>query len=144
MRDSHIGAMGVIALFLVLAVKVTSLMSIPSSEMWKPLLLMPFAGRVGIILMMNIMPYARPDGGLATVMYDRKKVGHLIWALALLFLAAWFVAGTIGLITAADAMVLLLLFSYYVYLKIGGATGDTLGAASEFSEAAYAAIFACI
>jgi len=144
MRDSHIGAMGVIVLFFVLAVKVSSLMVMPFSEMWKPLFLMPIAGRVGIILMMNILPYARTDGGIATVMYGRKRVVHLLWAMAVLLLTSWFVAGTMGLITAADAMVLLLVFSFYVYLKIGGATGDTLGAACEFSEAAVAAIYACL
>ncbi|MBU0480907.1 MAG: adenosylcobinamide-GDP ribazoletransferase [Proteobacteria bacterium] len=144
MRDSHIGAMGVIAIFFVLAVKVSSLMVVSSGELWKIVCIMPVAGRAGIILMMNLLPYARPDGGLATVMYGRKRIEHLLWALALLFLAGWFIAGTTGLLAAADAMVLLLVLSYYVHLKIGGATGDTLGAACEFSEAAFAAIFVCL
>lgn len=144
MRDSHIGAMGVIAIFIVLAVKIASLMSVSSGELWKVVCIMPVAGRAGILLMMNLLPYARADGGLATVMYGRKKAAHLFWALAVLFFTAWFVAGTRGLLAAAAAMVLLVVFSFYVYRKIGGATGDTLGGASEFSESVYAAIFVCL
>lgn len=144
MRDSRIGAMGVIAIFFVLAVKVAALQALSLEEFWKVLFIMPIAGRTGILLMMSFLPYARKGGGLATVMYDNRTFLHTLSGVTILLVFSWFSAGPSGLLAAADTMVLLLVFCAYVYFKIGGATGDTLGAACEISEALFAALFVCL
>ncbi len=134
MRDSRIGSMGVVGLVMLLGLKWAALVSVPNQDLWKPLLLMPLAGRTGILLMLSVLPYARSEGGLASPFYAAGRKGPALLALVLLAGLGWLVAGRIGLYSVLDPMVLLLLFFLYCYLKIDGATGDTLGAACEIAE----------
>jgi len=142
MRDSHIGPMGVIALVLLLSLKIAALAAVPSGRLWQPLLLMPIAGRSGILLMMAILPYARPEGGLATIFYGVPRYLQAAWAIAILLAVSWLVAAGLGVLATANALIFILPFFLYCYMKIGGATGDTLGAACEISETFSAVAFA--
>ncbi|HSH13553.1 MAG TPA: adenosylcobinamide-GDP ribazoletransferase [Desulfurivibrionaceae bacterium] len=144
MRDSRIGAMGVIGLVLVLALKMAALYSLPASQFWQVLLLMPLAGRVGILLMLAVLPYARPEGGLATVFFSGSRRLALLPGLVLLALVAWLLAKSLGLFSVLDTLILLLPFCLFCYAKIGGATGDTLGAACEIAETLTAVCFATL
>ncbi|NTV14687.1 MAG: adenosylcobinamide-GDP ribazoletransferase [Desulfobulbaceae bacterium] len=134
MRDSRIGAMGVIGLVLVLALKMAALFALPEEQFWQVLLLMPLAGRVGILLMLALLPYARPEGGLATVFFAGSRRLAVLPGLLLLAATAWLAGGIVGLCAALLSLLLLLPFGLFCYAKIGGATGDTLGAACELSE----------
>jgi len=51
---------------------------------------------------------------------------------------AWWVADVAGLVAAGAAILTTGLFSAYTYRRIGGATGDTLGATCEIAELATA------
>jgi len=144
MRDSRIGAMGVIGLVLLLALKGAALLALPGEQLWRVLLLMPLTGRVGIQLLLALLPYARPEGGLATVFFNGSRRWALLPGVVLLALVAWFAAGSVGLASALLALVLLLPFALFCYVKIGGATGDTLGAACELGETLVAVCFAII
>jgi adenosylcobinamide-GDP ribazoletransferase len=144
MRDSHIGAMGVIALFLVLAFKGAALFAVAPPGLWQPLVLMPLAGRAAMLVMMAVLPYARKEGGLASVFYDRASPLLAGWALLLLLATGWVVAGLPGLLTVLGSLLILLLFCWFCAAKIGGATGDTLGAACEITEAATAVFYVCL
>ncbi len=144
MRDSHIGAMGVVALVLVLAFKGAALSSVPAVKLWQPLVLMPVAGRGAMLIMMGVLPYARKEGGLASVFYDRTSLLHVGWAVIFLLAAGWLVAGLIGLLAVVGSLAILLIFCWFCYGKIGGATGDTLGAACELTEAATAVFYVCL
>src|ERR1035437_10025831 len=62
MKDSHIGAMGVIATVCVLMVKFAALASIGGRNLWVVAAFMPLAGRCAILVNMAILPYARPEG----------------------------------------------------------------------------------
>lgn len=144
MRDSRIGAMGVIGLVLLLALKMAALFSIPEKQLWMVLFLMPLAGRVGILLMLALLPYARPEGGLATVFFAGSRRLAVLPGLIILATIAWFVAGIVGLTGALLAPLLLLPFCLFCYAKIGGATGDTLGAACEITETLLAVCYAAL
>jgi adenosylcobinamide-GDP ribazoletransferase len=133
MRDSHTGAMGVIAIVCVLLVKFAALASLPASGLWPAVLLMPLAGRSAIIVHMALLPYARP-GGLGTIFYRRRPRLAALWAAGVLAAAAWYVRGAHGLIVWAACLTVTLVLSAYVYRKIGGATGDTFGAVCEIIE----------
>jgi adenosylcobinamide-GDP ribazoletransferase len=144
MRDSHIGAMGVVALILVLAFKGAALVSIPPAKLWEPLLLMPVVGRGAMLVMMSVLPYARQEGGLPSVFYERASVFHAGWAVIFMLATGWLVAGLPGLLAATGSLLVLLLFCWFCHGKIGGATGDTLGAACEITEAAVAILHVCL
>jgi adenosylcobinamide-GDP ribazoletransferase len=144
MRDSRIGSMGVVGLVLVLGLKGAALASLPRGDLWRVLLLMPLAGRVAILLMLALLPYARPQGGLATVFYRGRKWTAALVGLVVLGVGAWLSAGSVGLLSVCDTLVLLLPFCYYCHAKIGGATGDTLGAACELAETLTVVFYSCL
>ncbi|HHB76813.1 MAG TPA: adenosylcobinamide-GDP ribazoletransferase, partial [Desulfobulbus sp.] len=73
MRDSRIGAMGVIALVMLLLLKVTALSSLDRGQVVRATLLVPIAGRCAIVLVIALLPYARKEGGLATLFYSRRS-----------------------------------------------------------------------
>jgi adenosylcobinamide-GDP ribazoletransferase len=133
MKDSHTGAMGVIAIACVLLLKFAALASLPAERFWPAVLLMPLAGRCAIVVQMALLPYARPSG-LANIFYHRQARLAAIWSVAVLAAAAWCVLGSRGLIACAVCVAVTLALSAYVYRKIGGATGDTFGAVCEIIE----------
>jgi adenosylcobinamide-GDP ribazoletransferase len=134
MKDPRIGAMGAIAVFSVLLLKVTALASLPQEMRWNTILLMPLAGRSALIFEMTVLPYARTDGGLAEVFKRQCGPVHLVWALAVLSAAGWWVLEWTGIIAGLVTFGATLIFSLYCHFKIKGFTGDTLGAACEISE----------
>lgn len=136
MRDSHIGTMGVLAVVAVLLLKVSLLTSITEPDRWRLVLLAPVAGRCGLLAVMSLFPYARTGGGLATVFRasGKQAVWLSAWAAIVAFAAGWLCASYRGLIIAGAALVLALLFGWYTRHRIGGYTGDTLGATSELVE----------
>jgi len=115
MRDSHIGTMGVLAVVAVLLLKVSLLTSIAEPDRWRLVLLAPVAGRCGLLMVMSLFPYARTEGGLATIFRSsrRRAVWLSVWAVAVLFGAGWLSASYRGLAIAGAALVLALLFGWY-------------------------------
>ena len=136
MRDSHIGTMGALAVVGVLLLKVALLASIVQPDCWRLVLLAPIAGRCALLLVMALFRYARGDGGLGTIFAvgGRKAALLAVWAVAVLFAAGWLCASYRGLAIAGASLAGSLLLGWYVQRRIGGYTGDTLGATSELIE----------
>ncbi|RUM40719.1 MAG: hypothetical protein DSY80_09845 [Desulfocapsa sp.] len=144
MRDSRSGAMGVIALIFVILAKYAVLSDLQTNILMPLLVLMPVAGRVAILLTMAVLPYARKDEGLGKLFYGRDR--FLAAALALLFFIfccllvslQWTVAMVMALLFTV------LVFARFCFVKLGGATGDTLGAVCELTELAVAVAVLCL
>jgi len=133
MKDSHIGAMGVMAIVGTLLLKFAALASPSAGGLWATALVMPLAGRCAIVVQLALLPYARASG-LAGIFYRRRNRLTSLWAAALLAAVACGVLGWRGLAVGAASVGVAIVFSAYVYRKIGGATGDTLGAVCEIVE----------
>ncbi len=138
MRDSRIGAMGVFWLIMILAVKISSLSSLQRHEAMAAALLMPLAGRCAIALMMALLPYARQEGGLGQLFYRGNSRLVVVGGLFLFTLTSLLVADWMGLLILFFLVAVLMLFVVICKKVIGGATGDTLGAGCELSEAVVA------
>ena len=134
MRDSHIGAMGVLAIVSVFVLKVTALAAAPDAVRWRGVLLMPLAGRCALVMSMAVLPYARAGGGLGTVFFRKRPWISAIWAVLILVLVGWGVFGIRGLVAAFASTAVALGMAAHSYRKVGGATGDTLGATCEVVE----------
>jgi adenosylcobinamide-GDP ribazoletransferase len=140
MKDSHTGAMGVIAIVCCICTKIAMLASVPSA-LWLPaIFLMPVAGRSALVIHLAVLPYARAEGGLASVFLQNRLKGDAAGALAVMFLVAWYVASIPGVLAAAGSVLVTLVFSFWCKAKIGGFTGDTLGAVCELAELAPAIV----
>jgi len=141
MRDSQIGAMGVMAVVGVLLVKFAALASLPPADLWRAVFLIPLAGRSALVVQMAVLRSIRPNGLGALFSKARPRLSA-ICAVAVLALAGWALAGTCGLGAASLCVLTALGFARYCYWKIGGATGDTYGAGCEIAEIVPALTFA--
>lgn len=136
MRDSRIGTMGVLALIFVLSIKVAALDELSVFLRWKALLFAPFAARCMQVVTMRLLPYARSQtGGLASTFLHKNlglsamiSVASVVIVSPLLFEIK---TGLINLIVVSVSTVICCLWSQK---RIGGFTGDTLGATSEIIE----------
>ena len=134
MKDSRTGPMGVVAVVCVISLKIAAIASVPEAARWWTLLMIPLAGRCALITNLSVLPYARAEGGLGSVFHKNRSVYHALWASVVLILVGWFAGGWLGLCAAVSSLAAGLLFALHVYRKIGGLTGDTLGAACELVE----------
>ncbi len=138
MKDSHVGAMGVIAIVCVLLVKFAALASTfgpGRAGPWAAAGLAVLGGRCMMVVAMTLLPYARPEGGLGSIFYRQRSVAAAGLSVAVLASAALVVAGRAGVVAAVLALLVTMLFALQCRRKIGGATGDTLGATCELVEA---------
>jgi adenosylcobinamide-GDP ribazoletransferase len=133
MKDSRSGPMGVAAVVLVMALKITALGSLDGPLRSMALVLAPLAGRSSLVTAMSVLPYARPDG-LCTAFHARKR--HAFTAAAITVALGGIAAGSAGLCRGLTSVVAALAVTGYTYRKIGGMTGDTLGASCEIAELA--------
>ena len=134
MRDSRIGAFGVIGLILLIGAKYLALDELVGPSIPRSLILMTVMGRNSMVWVCYRSAYARSGGGLAKPFAENLTsremiissasalgIGLLLWGLkgALIFLG-------IGLFSLA--------FRLFFLRKLNGVTGDILGAANELSE----------
>jgi len=145
MRDSRSGPMAVAAVVCVLSLKLSALASLaaePALQRAGAIVLMALAGRCALVFQLILLPYARTEGGLCTVFAQAKSPLQGAWALAWLAAASWLLLGLAGVAVAAGVLLAGGLFALLCYRKIGGFTGDTLGAACELTELVPALVLA--
>lgn len=141
MKDSRVGAMGVIVTVIVLLTKYSALISIEPRLMPITVFFMPFAGRVMILCTMALLPYAREEGGLGNLFYSSLVRRFAIYGVIAL-ITCLVVFSIHRLLPVALLLVLtFVLFNMWCKNKIGGATGDTLGANCELAEMVVAIAF---
>jgi adenosylcobinamide-GDP ribazoletransferase len=137
MKDSRVGAMGVVALLCLLLLKVVTLTAIPPEVRWQVLIALPVVGRWMMVALAVLAPYARSEGGTGSVFVEaagRRElwIATLILAAVLLgFFRLW------GLTLLAALCLAVFLLERYFKARLGGVTGDILGAVCEWSEAVF-------
>jgi adenosylcobinamide-GDP ribazoletransferase len=107
---------------------------LPDGQRWWTIALMPLAGRSALVFQMGLLPYARPEGGLARVFVEKCGLFQQIFAAVFLMGTGWLTLAWPGLIAAGATVAMTVLFALYCHRKIGGLTGDTLGAGCELAE----------
>lgn len=139
MKDSRVGANGVMAFVLLVILKWSLIMDIPSQGLPAALFIMPVLGRFAMVIAISIFPYARPDGiGKAFAQYAGKYTLYIAAVLALLFVIP---LGKQAIVSLFAAIIVTVLFSSYVKKLIGGLTGDIYGAVTEISEIVVLLVF---
>ncbi|TRZ50353.1 adenosylcobinamide-GDP ribazoletransferase, partial [bacterium] len=133
MHDSHIGAMGVLSLICILLLKIAFLSSISPALKTIGLLLMCTLSRWTLVFSMFLFPYARNEGkakvfaeGVNFKIFISATIITLTSTLIIWRLKGLFVFGIIAMSTY--------IISKFINNKIGGITGDTLGAINELTE----------
>ena len=136
MKDSRIGAYGSMALWATLTLRWACLVALDRKALW----LLPLAmvwGRWSVGLILGLLPSI--SQGLAKEVHKNLQWGAFALSTALLILAnlaAWHF-GVKGLPRIAIASILMALFWIgYLRHRLGGHSGDTLGAGNQLVEAA--------
>jgi adenosylcobinamide-GDP ribazoletransferase len=136
MKDSRLGTFGAAALILVLLLKfafLTALADKGAGGAWA-IFLFPVLSRWGMVALAYLSPYARPEGGLGQAMTEGVTPGVLAGATVSALVLAGFTFGWQGPVIQAGAALAAWGLSRFCRKKLGGITGDTLGAANEILE----------
>lgn len=149
MKDSRAGAFGVVSLVTAAALFISALAELTRiSPLWTcaAVYSAPIIGRLMMVLVIGLFPYARPEGmGKAFAKYTTRQT--LAWAAAetiLLLAPAVFVAPDLffaEVMALGAAIIFSLKFGQFATEKLGGVTGDIYGAAEMLSEIFVAAVF---
>jgi adenosylcobinamide-GDP ribazoletransferase len=135
MKDSRTGAMGVVALVVVLLGKYAALSAMLPEILVVAALSMPLAGRSAILITMALQPYARAEGGIGGMFYS-SKARYAALSAAVFLVACTLIFSNIRVTAVVCIMtaITVIAFSFFCRTRIGGVTGDTLGAACELTE----------
>ncbi|MDR5584307.1 adenosylcobinamide-GDP ribazoletransferase [Paenibacillus larvae] len=147
MKDSRVGAMGVIVFSIVLLTKwaaISALLAVSWNMYASFLILVPLWSRWFMVIAIKRWPYARKEGGMGSFFTGVRKL-HLVLATGLAVVLTLLILGLLSplpfprlLIYGAVIPAATLLAGWgiasYLAKKLGGLTGDTYGALNELLE----------
>ncbi|EKN3946849.1 adenosylcobinamide-GDP ribazoletransferase [Yersinia enterocolitica] len=136
MRDSRLGTNGGLALIFIVVAKVLVVSELALRD--APMLLMltaaSVAGRTVIVLLMYRQRYAREGNGLGNIYIGKVTGKQTLVTLAGGAILTLLLGQGAALLALVISMALVLLLATYLRRRLGGQTGDTLGAAAEVGE----------
>lgn len=141
MRDSRIGVFGAAALIVSILLRWTALASLSAGAGALALIVAHAGGRAAIAIGPGLTAYARSEGtgSLVAGGINRRS---LLLTLAIAGIVAILFGGWAGLIAAAIGVLAGALMLAYAQSRIGGYTGDVLGAVEQVCEIAILCVLA--
>jgi adenosylcobinamide-GDP ribazoletransferase len=134
MADPHVGSFGVAAIMMLMIAKLILLHALLEQDNPLPMLLIPFAARIGPLVWTRWLPPLH--AGLGSRFADAVGWRHILLWLGLLIGSAWFVPAMLA------APLLIALWALWLKRRIGGVSGDCHGAGIELVEVGLLAIVA--
>lgn len=135
MKDSRIGSNGVLALILYYALMLVLYPYLPGPS-WFVVASLTMIGKAGLSLQLYHMTYARAGGGSGDF-FSGSKTSHILLAQLLPLALSCLVFGWKGLLAYGLVVLGAVGYRRFVYQKIDGHTGDTLGAFVEIAQLLY-------
>lgn len=142
MRDSQIGTNGTLALIMVILLKIVLLLSISDVFIFHVIILMPVLSRMTISWTGFLSPYAR-DGvnGMGKSIAEYTGIKEIIISTLFALIIAIAVFYNYYLFIPLFLIIISILFTVifisYSKKKIGGTTGDIIGAVIELNEVVF-------
>jgi adenosylcobinamide-GDP ribazoletransferase len=136
MRDSRVGAFGVIGAILLLLTKFVSLSNVPAPLMMTTLVFMPVVSRWAVAYAVFAYPYARPDGLGKAFKQRTRWPGFTVATFITLVIAVVLIPllHLAGLLVMFVVWIITLIMTAYFKSKFSGLTGDNYGAINELAE----------
>lgn len=142
MKDPSCGPIGVLSLIILCLIKFSAIYTLLEKQIYTPLILFPILGRLAPLFLFLTTTYLREKGlGSSIAEFMPKKSSILILVLCL---SASLIFGWIGLITTLIFILTLIYLRYKFVQRIGGITGDTVGASIEITETVVLLSFAIL
>jgi adenosylcobinamide-GDP ribazoletransferase len=133
MKDSHIGAVGVVGLVLGLLLKYAALLAVPVGLKREALFLFPIIARYSQVQMTVGARQARSDG-LGTLFVGGAGTREFAIAAFVALSASLLLLGGKGVYCLLAATFFTLVVKGWFQRRLGGVTGDVIGCVSELNE----------
>lgn len=134
MRDPHCGVMAVVGVVCLLLFEFALLTNLSVSILWKTLLLMYAFSRWAMAFACYGSVYPRSEGK-AKFFIENAHFQDIACGGISVFLLFLLLGGLSGIMVFGLAFIFVILFKKYAQKKIGGLSGDTLGATGELAQA---------
>jgi len=134
MRDSRIGVFGAVGVILALLLSLVALAELPAPARAPALVLAPVVGRLTPLLAGAVFPAATPSTGAGDAfMASLPRAAGLLYGAVALILAG-LVLGPRGVAMVVTGVAAAMIWSAFLVRRMGGLTGDGLGAGVELAE----------
>ena len=134
MKDSAVGAMGVVSIVMAILLKYVVLAALSPTLKNKALLLMPLLGRWTQVIVAYCSDYAGLSKGLGFPFTTHVTLMILTVTALMSFIAAFYLLSLPGVFIVGAVAITALIYSFFFKWLLGGVTGDILGAATELIE----------
>lgn len=134
MRDSRIGVFGALGLIVALVMSFATLAELQEPLRAKALLLAPAVGRLTPLFLARAFPPATPRDGSGALFMAAVTRAALGVGTGIVGVASGLVVGAWGLVAAAAGLGLAWIVARFLSRRLGGLTGDGLGAGVELGE----------
>ena len=132
MKDSRIGAMGLLAIVCGLLVKWGGIMSL-KTDRHLLLVLVPAYARSSLLFGIRYLEYGRPQSGIGQTLFENRLAPKSFWGLLIPVTLSYFLGWRgIWLFVLFAGITAAILF--YYQRRMGCITGDMLGAMAEITE----------
>ena len=132
MKDPYCGPIAVAVVVLVLLLKWTAISHLLKTDQAAFLIVLPMLSRSVIIVLFMTTVYVR-DSGLGTALLEYIPKETILWPVLLLSVLLYMIFA--GLFSLLSVVIAILALRALMIQRIGGMTGDTLGASIEIAEA---------
>ena len=132
MKDPSSGPIGVLSLLICCLLKWSALYVLLEQQYLAFLLFVPVLGRLSALVLFLSTPYLRANSLGTSIQANLPKIGtKIVIALTLFATVFW---GWMGLVAVLTFILSTLYLRYKFMQRLGGITGDTVGASIEITE----------
>jgi adenosylcobinamide-GDP ribazoletransferase len=134
MRDSRIGTNGTIAIVLDYLLRLTLLSQLAGKGLFLTVLLSPVIAKTLMVVLMKTSVYARSGPGMGGLYLEKQTAAATILAVLSGVAVIYGFTGIWGIAAFAACAAVCFVYRGFIYSKLQGMTGDTLGACNEVLE----------